>query len=94
MKKQQYKFEKTLGKGTYGVVRSAIRTLPDHSQQRVAVKIITKNALKGQEHLVMQEIEMVRSLDHPHIVKLLDWFESKDKVRTAQHKLISVLPGF
>lgn len=28
----------------------------------------------------MREIEMVQSLDHPHIVKLIEWFESKDKV--------------
>ena len=79
VKKQQYTFGKTIGKGTYGVVRSAVRTLPDHTTQPVAVKIIKKDLLKRQEHLIMQEIEMVRSLNHPHIIKLIDWFESKDK---------------
>ena len=79
VKKQEYTFGKTIGKGTYGVVRSAIRTLPDHTTQPVAVKIIKKSSLKRQEHIIMQEIEMVRSLNHPHIIKLIDWFESKDK---------------
>lgn len=79
VKKQEYTFGKTIGKGTYGVVRSAVRTLPDHTTQPVAVKIIKKDLLKRQEHLIMQEIEMVRSLNHPHIIKLIDWFESKDK---------------
>lgn len=79
VKKQQYTFGKTIGKGTYSVVRSATRTLPDHTTQPVAVKIIKKDQLKQREHLIMQEIEMVRSLNHPHIIKLIDWFESKDK---------------
>lgn len=79
VKKQQYAFGKTIGKGTYSVVRSATRTLPDHTTQPVAVKIIKKDQLKQREHLIMQEIEMVRSLNHPHIIKLIDWFESKDK---------------
>ena len=46
----------------------------------MAVKIISKNVLKGDEASIMRELEMVQSLDHPHIVKLIDWFESKDKV--------------
>ena len=45
------------------------------------MKIISKALLKGHEEVVMREIETVQSLDHPHIVKLIDWFESRDKVR-------------
>ena len=61
-------------------MRSAKRSRPDGSEESVAVKIISKNVLKGDEASIMREIEMVQSLDHPHIVKLIDWFESKDKV--------------
>lgn len=61
-------------------MRSAKHLLPDGSKEPVAVKIISKHLLKGQEETVMREIEMVQSLDHPHIVKLIEWFESKDKV--------------
>ena len=79
-RKKRYTFYKSLGKGTFGVVRSAIFDGPN-GQQRVAVKIISKALLKGHEEVVMREIETVQSLDHPHIVKLIDWFESRDKVR-------------
>ncbi|KAL4401830.1 Calmodulin-dependent protein kinase Cmk2 [Malassezia pachydermatis] len=78
-KKKEYTFHKTLGKGTFGVVRSAVRTLPDGTRRHVAIKIMSKVLLQGKEENVMKEIEMLQSLDHPHIVKLLDWFESKDK---------------
>ncbi|WFD19941.1 calcium/calmodulin-dependent protein kinase [Malassezia caprae] len=78
-KKKNYTFEKTLGKGTFGVVRSATHLRPDGSKEPVAVKIISKHLLKGHEETVMREIEMVQSLNHPHIVKLIEWFESKDK---------------
>ncbi|CCU99147.1 unnamed protein product [Malassezia sympodialis ATCC 42132] len=78
-KKKNYIFEKTLGKGTFGVVRSATHLRPDGSKEPVAVKIISKHLLKGHEETVMREIEMVQSLDHPHIVKLIEWFESNDK---------------
>ncbi|PKI84912.1 calcium/calmodulin-dependent protein kinase [Malassezia vespertilionis] len=77
-KKQDYEFHKTLGKGTFGVVRSAVRKSPD-GPQNVAVKVISKHLLKDRHEVVMREIETVQGLDHPHIVKLVDWFESKDK---------------
>ncbi|WFD31474.1 calcium/calmodulin-dependent protein kinase [Malassezia sp. CBS 17886] len=77
-KKQEYSFHKTLGKGTFGVVRAATRQTAN-GPQKVAVKVVSKHLLKGHEEVVMREIETVRGLDQPHIIKLLDWFESKDK---------------
>ncbi|KAJ1812382.1 Calmodulin-dependent protein kinase cmk2, partial [Coemansia sp. RSA 2599] len=75
-RKQYYTFGKTLGAGTFGEVREALFN-PDG--RRVAIKVIKKSALSGDEHMVLKEIEIVRHLHHPNIVKLLDWFESKDK---------------
>lgn len=83
-KKQDYTFHKTLGKGTFGVVRAATRNEPDGGQRKVAVKVVSKHLLKGHEEVVMREIETVQGLNHPHIVKLIDWFESKDKVCPPQ----------
>ncbi|OAQ99195.1 hypothetical protein LLEC1_02273 [Akanthomyces lecanii] len=73
-KKSRYKFGKTLGAGTYGVVREA-----DGPQGKVAIKIILKKNVKGNEKMVYDELEMLQRLKHPHIVKFVDWFESKDK---------------
>lgn len=83
-----------MGKGTFGVVRSATHLRPDGSKEPVAVKIISKHLLKGHEETVMREIEMVQSLDHPHIVKLIEWFESNDKVcRFRSHPVLPRVRG-
>ncbi|KAK8150296.1 hypothetical protein G3M48_002866 [Beauveria asiatica] len=73
-KKSKYKFGKTLGAGTYGVVREA-----DGPNGKVAIKIILKKNVKGNEKMVYDELDMLQRLKHPHIVKFVDWFESKDK---------------
>lgn len=73
-KKSQYAFGKTLGAGTYGIVREA--TCP---AGKVAVKIILKKNVKGNEQMVYDELELLQSLNHPHIVRFHDWFESRDK---------------
>ncbi|KAJ6138952.1 hypothetical protein N7471_005438 [Penicillium samsonianum] len=74
-KKALYKFGRTLGAGTYGIVREADGT----DGQKVAVKIILKKNVRGNESMVYDELEMLQSLQHPHIVSFVDWFESKDK---------------
>lgn len=73
-KKAKYRFGRTLGAGTYGIVREA-----DSSEGKVAVKIILKKNVKGNERMVYDELDMLQRLKHPHIVKFVDWFESRDK---------------
>ncbi|KAI1815378.1 Pkinase-domain-containing protein [Poronia punctata] len=73
-RKSQYRFGRTLGAGTYGIVREA-----DSPNGKVAVKIILKKNVKGNENMVMDELQMLQKLRHPHIVKFVDWFESRDK---------------
>lgn len=43
----------------------------------MAVKIILKRNVKGNEQMVYDELEMLQKLKHPHIVKFVDWFESR-----------------
>jgi calcium/calmodulin-dependent protein kinase I len=73
-KKSRYRFCRTLGAGTYGIVREA-----DGPTGKVAVKIILKKNVKGNEQMVYDELEMLQRMKHPHIVKFVDWFESRDK---------------
>ncbi|KAG9567682.1 Ca2+/calmodulin-dependent protein kinase, partial [Aureobasidium melanogenum] len=73
-KKAKYKFGKTLGAGTYGIVREA-----ESPQGKCAVKIILKKNVKGNDQMVYDELQMLQRLQHPHIVKFFDWFESRDK---------------
>ncbi|KAG9236010.1 calcium/calmodulin-dependent protein kinase [Amylocarpus encephaloides] len=73
-KKSRYRFGRTLGAGTYGIVREA-----DGPTGKVAVKIILKKNVKGNEQMVYDELEMLQRMKHPHIVRFVDWFESRDK---------------
>ncbi|KAJ5899248.1 hypothetical protein N7495_003992 [Penicillium taxi] len=70
-----YKFGRTLGAGTYGIVREA----ETNDNKKVAVKIILKKNVRGNEDMVYDELKMLQKLQHPHIVSFVDWFESKDK---------------
>ncbi|CEH18435.1 pkinase-domain-containing protein [Ceraceosorus bombacis] len=78
VKKKQYTFDKTLGEGSFGVVRSAIWNTAE-PPIGVAVKVISKKILKGHDEIVQGEMDVLKGLDHAHVVKFLDWFESKDK---------------
>jgi calcium/calmodulin-dependent protein kinase I len=44
---------------------------------QVAIKIILKKNVKGNERMVLDELDMLQRLKHPHIVKFVDWFESR-----------------
>ncbi|KAK1752387.1 putative MEK1 protein [Echria macrotheca] len=72
--RSRYRFGRTLGAGTYGIVREA-----EGPDGRVAVKIILKKNVKGNEQMVLDELDLLQRLKHPHIVKFVDWFESRDK---------------
>ncbi len=71
-KKSKYRFGRTLGAGTYGIVREA-----EGPDGRVAIKIILKKVVRGNERMVLDELDMLQRLHHPHIVKFVDWFESR-----------------
>lgn len=60
------------GAGTYGIVREA-----DGPEGKVAVKIILKKNVKGNEQMVYDELKLLQQLNHPHIVQFRDWFESR-----------------
>lgn len=44
---------------------------------KVAVKIILKKNVKGNEQMVYDELQMLQRMKHPHIVRFVDWFESR-----------------
>lgn len=76
IRKEKYTFGKTLGAGSFGIVRYA---RDNDTGEEVAIKIILKKALKGNESVVIDELRLLLELSHPHIVGFRDWFESKDK---------------
>ncbi|KAL2016463.1 hypothetical protein VTK56DRAFT_3484 [Thermocarpiscus australiensis] len=73
-KKSKYRFGRILGAGTYGIVREA-----EGPNGQVAVKIVLKKLVRGHERIVLDELEILQRLKHPHIVKFVDWFELRNK---------------
>ena len=71
-----YKLGVVLGKGSYATVRIARRFKDDF---KVAVKIVSRAHLKpADEKLFLAEVDIMRSLDHPNIIKVYDFFEEPD----------------
>ena len=67
------------GTGAFGEVKQAVWTRPsDGAKIQVAVKMMKKKAIKGNDD-VFDDINVLKGLDHPNIVKFYDSFESKDK---------------
>jgi calcium-dependent protein kinase len=65
-----------IGKGGYGEVRRAV-----HKKLKVhrAIKIIKRNKKNpGQQKKIMNEINILKQLDHPNIIKIFE-FASNDK---------------
>lgn len=93
IRKKSYQFEKELGKykvflyacvrlynnchpgrGSFGSVKQATRldgNLP------VAIKVIPKKLVKGHFDLVLSEVNVLKDLSHPNIVRLHETFESR-----------------
>jgi serine/threonine protein kinase len=67
----EYKTGKTLGQGSYATVKEAIKI---ETGERFACKVLSKALMKGREHMIVNEIEVLRkiSLGHPNIVTLYD----------------------
>ncbi|KAJ7999099.1 hypothetical protein DPEC_G00211900 [Dallia pectoralis] len=76
--KHRYGFLETLGKGTYGKVNKAV----EKSGRMVAIKSIRKDKIKDDQDLmhIRREIEIMSSLNHPHIITIYEVFENKDKI--------------
>ena len=73
---EKYKIIKKLGEGSYGVVYLVNNTLTN-------TKVTMKKIIKIKENIIdnleiKNEIEILRKLDHPNIVKIIEYFESKD----------------
>ncbi|XP_069745279.1 serine/threonine-protein kinase SIK1 isoform X2 [Narcine bancroftii] len=63
-----YDIERTLGKGNFAVVKLARHRV---TRNRVAIKIIDKSRLEQQElERVHREVQIMKLLNHPHIIKL------------------------
>ncbi|KAG6867328.1 hypothetical protein C0993_004334, partial [Termitomyces sp. T159_Od127] len=71
----QYRTGKTLGSGTYAIVKEAIHI---KTGKYYACKVINKKLMEGREHMVRNEIAVLKRISsgHRNIVTLHDYFET------------------
>lgn len=73
---ERYKMGPTLGEGAFSVVYSATDMM---TNEKVAIKIIKKYQLdEKQRNNVLKEVNIMKLLNHPNIVKLIDFIENDD----------------
>jgi calcium/calmodulin-dependent protein kinase I len=71
----RYKTGKTLGAGSYSVVKECVHI---DTGRYYAAKVINKRLMAGREHMVRNEIAVLKrvSMGHRNILTLVDYFET------------------
>ena len=70
---QIYEELSSLGEGAYGQVKKVC--LKNNKQTIRAMKIISKqNVIEGELEKLFEEIEILRKLEHPNIMKIYEYF--------------------
>ncbi|CAO1614707.1 unnamed protein product [Jaminaea pallidilutea] len=74
-----YKTGRTLGQGTYAVVKEAVHI---KTGKYYACKVISKKLMEGREHMVRNEIAALKRVSQGHrgIVTLVDYFETMNNL--------------
>ncbi|KAL8599830.1 hypothetical protein ACOMHN_027637 [Nucella lapillus] len=74
---ERYELGRTLGDGNFAIVKTSRQK---SSNQEFAMKVIDKPKLKGKEHMVENEIDIMKDCSHPNIIKLYEEYETRDKI--------------
>ncbi|XP_046981436.1 serine/threonine-protein kinase SIK1-like [Schistocerca americana] len=73
-----YDIERTIGKGNFAVVKLARHRI---TKTEVAIKIIDKSQLDAANlRKVYREVDIMKTLDHPHIINLYQVMETKNMI--------------
>ena len=70
-----YKYIKTIGEGTFGKVKLAIHII---TGEKVAIKILEKNLIKGHSEYerIEKEIKYLKLFNHPNIIQIYEVIET------------------
>jgi len=73
---EKYDLGKVIGRGAFSVVKEGIRKA---SGKRYAVKCISKKLIEKKELLLLErEIDIMKKLQHPHIIQLMEVIDTTD----------------
>ena len=71
---EKYDIGKKLGTGNFAVVYQVTNKT---TNKDYALKVIAKKKIKGKEHVVDGELELLRKIQHPHIIALIEVIDGK-----------------
>ncbi|KAL1455189.1 hypothetical protein WDU94_009300 [Cyamophila willieti] len=74
---QRYSIGQIIGDGNFAVVR---QIYDKHKETDCALKIIDKSKLLGKKQMIENEVNILRSVNHPNIIKLLDEFDTNNEL--------------
>ena len=74
---EKYEPGKVLGDGNFAIVKSCKMKNTAHE---FAMKIVDKSKLRGKEHMIENEIAIMKQCSHPNIVKLMEEYETKAEI--------------
>ena len=84
----RYKTGKTLGAGSYAVFKECVHI---DTGRYYAAKVINKRLMAGREHMVRNEIAVLKrvSMGHQNILTLVDYFETMNNRKIAYSSAMS-----
>ena len=74
---EKYLPGKTLGDGNFAIVKQCKLI---NTNNEYAMKIIDKAKLKGKEHMIENEIEIMKLCNHPNIARLIEEYETREEI--------------
>ncbi|XP_071990515.1 serine/threonine-protein kinase DCLK1 isoform X2 [Engystomops pustulosus] len=66
---ERYKVGRTIGDGNFAIVKECIER---STGREYALKIINKSKCRGKEHMIQNEVSILRRVKHPNIVLLIE----------------------
>ena len=82
---EEYVIGKELGRGRFSTVHECVNKI---THVHAAVKIINKSQIKSDEKVLLRtEIAVLKLMDHPHIIKMMNLYESKDNIYIVMEML-------
>ncbi|XP_055492801.1 serine/threonine-protein kinase DCLK1a isoform X1 [Leucoraja erinacea] len=74
---ERYKVGRTIGDGNFAIVKDCIER---STSREYALKIINKSKCRGKEHMIQNEVSILRRVKHPNIVLLIEEMDTPNEL--------------